>query len=245
MSRKKKKKVEPVSADRLVNISKLLRQTADAHAVLNRSPTIRPPLADKEIVSRMLAFANERSTVEEIASAMSTTELSHGHSRLDSDFKEPIDDPEFRKYVLDYWDKTRNGREWFRNVLLQITLNPKKAARNLEPELQEQLNNIVIIPSLSWRNTKLIREDYFYSLSLDGTVAYVLMLLLDPTRNLSDALRRCRLPECGRFFLAESSGGRRPVYCGDDCRAISKKLASAESSRKSRRKISKNKKGKR
>jgi hypothetical protein len=231
-----KNKVEPVTPDRMINISELLRQTAEAHATINWGAYLNPPMDDSEIVERVLPLANERSSVSEIEIARDTTQLSHDHPRDPAAYEELAMIPEMRKLTLDFWDRTRERREWFRSGLLAIIEDPTRAARSLGQDLDGLINQIVIIPQLTWDGKSLVRQDYLHSLSLGGTLAYVLMLLLDPDRGLTPALRQCKLNECGRFFLSRSKGGRRPLYCSQTCRDIGNAFASVETTRRWREK---------
>jgi hypothetical protein len=51
----------------------------------------------------------------------------------------------------------------------------------------------------------------------DGPLGLFLSFLLDPDRRFGRDLRRCRLPDCGRFFFVPlgRKGGRIPSYCPD------------------------------
>lgn len=51
----------------------------------------------------------------------------------------------------------------------------------------------------------------------DGPLGLFLAFLLDPDRRFGRDLRRCRLPDCGRFFFVplNRKGGRIPAYCPD------------------------------
>ena len=229
------REMEPVSPDRLTNVTELLQETADAHAFLNRDNAFRPPLNDEYLVIRMLALANKNSSLVEIADAMNTVELSHDHPYSVSGNKDLLDDKNFRKRVFDFWDRTQEGREWFKHQLVAVISKNKKAIRALNAELDELISHIVIVPSVTWDGKSLMREDYFYSLSLAGAIAYVLMLLLDTNRGLNSKLRRCKLVECQHFFLSRSSGGRPPLYCSVHCKSISDGKSSAERTRKWRK----------
>jgi len=180
----------------------------------------------------MLVLANKNSTIAEIADAMYTTELSHDLPSTFAGNMELLEDKGFQQRALDFWDRTSDGRTVFKQHLVAIISNNKKAIRALNSELDELISHIVIVPSLSWNGKSLIREDYFHSLSLAGTLAYVLMLLLDPQRGLTSKLRQCKLEECQRFFLSLSSGGRPPLYCSKDCKSIADALSNAERTRK-------------
>ncbi len=230
-----KSKPQPINPDRVTNVTELLQETADAHAFLNRGNAFRPPLNDVHLVTRMLALANKNSSLVEIADAMNTVELSHDYPHSVNGNSELLNDKRFRKQVFDYWDRTEECREWFKHQLAAVIGKNKNAISALNAELDELITHVVIVPSLTWDGKSLVREDYFYSLSLAGTIAYVLMLLLDPNRDLNSKLRRCKLTECQHFFLSRSSGGRPPLYCSKHCKSISDAMSSAERTRKWRK----------
>jgi hypothetical protein len=180
----------------------------------------------------MLALANKNSSLAQIADAMDTVELSHDYPRSVHGNSDLLNDKRFRKQVFDFWDRTAEGREWFKHQLVAVISKNKKTMRALNSELEELITHVVIVPSLNWDGKTLVREDYFYSLSLAGTIGYVLMLLLDPNRGLNSKLRRCKLNACQHFFLSQSSGGRPPLYCSKHCKSVSDAMSSAERTRK-------------
>ena len=191
------------------------------HAYLDRIYGYRPILNDTEMVTRVLTLANEVSSFEEIADALSfCTNLSHGSPRSPERFKQATAPVGFKKFIHQSWERGKEDREWFRDALSSIIDNREPELRVLSKELNDLLTHILVVPKLSWTGKALRREDKLHSTDVKGAIAYVLMLLIDNERGLTKALKQCRLSVCGRFFLSRSSGGRPPLYCCRDHQTI-------------------------
>ena len=197
----------------MTNVTALLHQTAEAHAFLNKFDGFHPVLDDTDLITRVLALANKNSSLEEIANAIYCTNLSHDFLSSPADFSGLMSEPQYRNFVIRFWDDSKAVRDWFHDALVSIIDKRQPALRVLSKELDSLVKHIIIVPKLSWTGTTLQRKDIFYSSNTGGALAYVLMLLLDKERGLTKALRQCKLRDCGRFFLSLSTGGRPPLYC--------------------------------
>ena len=251
MSRPQEDK-RPVPAD-LVNVTQRLIELASAQQALGSARDRLPALDEKKIVSRVLALAHEDASIEEMEFALhySVGFFTHGVSpSSDSErakYREVFSDyPDLKKRTLDEWNSVSEDREWFRGALATITSRKRAALKALRAELPDAPIDVVVIPKMIWTGKSLNRVDKIASLSVRGMSVYVIMLLLDSSRDLGHALRRCKLTCCRRFFLGftSASGGPRPSYCEPAHRILAAKLTGAERTARWRAKKGRKKRGK-
>jgi hypothetical protein len=224
----------------LINMTEAVDQTAALHATLLKpSSLVSRAIGDDAVVSAAIGLTNESLSLEEKYFAISPwTELADGFaleaksSRAAKNLQRVLsDDHDLRRSVLDRWDAIRESRASFRAKLAAIVDDKASAIETARRSIEEALlDQIVIVPKLSWNGKSLEREDHVFTRSLDGVIGYALMLLLDRDRDLAARLKRCKLSACGNFFLTQpaSSGGRPPLYCSREHQAIHSRETGAE-----------------
>ena len=109
-------------------------------------------------------------------------------------------------------------RERLEKQLETIRTDTRKARADLAEEVRRAGERIAIRPS--YIVTKSGVEVFYrhFPADLEAAIGYALLLLLDPTRGYGSDLCRCKLAECGRFFLAikPPTGRPRRDYCCEE-----------------------------
>ena len=109
-------------------------------------------------------------------------------------------------------------RERLEKQLETIKTDTRKARADLAEEVRRAGERIAIRPS--YIVTKSGVEVFYrhFPADLEAAIGYALLLLLDPTRGYGSDLCRCKLAECGRFFLAikPPTGRPRRDYCCEE-----------------------------
>ena len=109
-------------------------------------------------------------------------------------------------------------RERLEKQLETIKTDTRKARADLAEEVRRAGERIAIRPS--YIVTKSGVEVFYrhFPADLEAAIGYALRLLLDPTRGYGSDLCRCKLAECGRFFLAikPPTGRPRRDYCCEE-----------------------------
>ena len=202
-------------------------------------------LTEREIVARGLFLAKEYPTQTEVIQAM----VYIGYLGIAHELGSPQGGPDWeagfirligRKMQLRdqtnvYWDNLNNRRREFRKQLVTVLANPKKAAKEMELELDDYRRDMLIITLPIRDGSRLRLEHRYYPKTTQASFGYVLDLLL--YGGFAKDLRRCTFPPCQAFYLSmpNSLGGRRPVYCGTECGAASRKHQAAERQAKHRK----------
>ena len=212
-------------------------------------------LQDREIVDRGLIFAKECPTQTEILHAMFyfgylgiAQQLSLPNSGPDwqAQFIRLMErTPSLREQMNLYWRNLEKDRKDFRQKLIAVNDNAKKAAKEMGSALDKIREDMLIVTRPVRDQHGLRLEHRYYPQSIRASYGYVLDLLL--FRGFAKDLRRCRLKLCQAFFLSAPAlkGGRRPVYCSTECQVASKKLQDAERQAKHRYRKKLNQTGKR
>lgn len=232
-----RKKIKALSPGRLVNLREALLEFAVAQENLASTNIGLPALDETEIVTRVLVFAHGDAAIEEMHDALRYRVGIFSHDipieieSSKSELRDLLRDlPGFKKRILQEWDSASKERQWFGYSLATIANRKRAAINKLRAELPVTPPDVFVLSKLDWTYTNLCHTDKIVSLSVKGICIYVIMLLLDPSRDLGDALRRCKLEECSRFFLSfpSASGGPRPSYCKPEHRILAAKLTGPE-----------------
>jgi len=93
-----------------------------------------------------------------------------------------------------------------------------KVDQRLVKRIEQTASRVVLVPSFALSRDALEVKHQHLPEDLEAALAYVTALLLDSSRPFRDALCRCRLDICGKFFLSESAetGRARRVYCSQE-----------------------------
>ena len=99
-----------------------------------------------------------------------------------------------------------------------IRTDTRKARADLAEEVRRAGERIAIRPSYIVTNSGVEVSYRHFPADLEAAIGYALLLLLDPTRGYGSDLCRCKLAECGRFFLAikPPTGRPRRDYCCEE-----------------------------
>lgn len=194
----------------------MVEKARDAHRGLNGLPF--PALPVQEIVRRVLHLAND-CTNEQMEEALLVTMLSHGIPTATS---AALARSHGSNYLRNAWNSISAERDRFREQIEMVYRNRDAARRVLRDEVVAGLDDIVPIPKLSltgeWSVQPTIR---YFGLNAPAACAFALALLLDESRGLGAALKKCKLSPCPNFFLSlpSAAGGRPPLYCSRDHQA--------------------------
>lgn len=89
--------------------------------------------------------------------------------------------------------------------------------------LRRQAGRVVLVPTFEIERGNVQRKDRVLPLDPQAVVAFVLLMLRDQRTAIGADLKQCRLPVCGKFFLASDQvagpsarGRRRSRFCCDD-----------------------------
>ena len=106
-------------------------------------------------------------------------------------------------------------RERLEKHVETIRTDTRRARAELADEVRRAGERIAIRPSYILTNTGVEVFYRHFPADLEAAIGYALLLLLDPTRPYGSDLCRCKLVECGRFFLAikPPTGRPRRDYC--------------------------------
>jgi hypothetical protein len=106
-------------------------------------------------------------------------------------------------------------REGLGKQLETIRTDTRKARAELADEVRRAGERIAIRPSYILTNSGVEVFYRHFPADLEAAIGYALLLLLDPTRAYGRDLCRCKLAECGRFFLTlkRPTGRPRRDYC--------------------------------
>ena len=106
-------------------------------------------------------------------------------------------------------------REKLEKQVETIRTDTRKARADLADEVRRAGERIAIRPSYIVTNSGVEIFHRHFPADLEAAVGYALLLLLDPSRAYGSDLCRCKLAECGRFFLAikPPTGRPRRDYC--------------------------------
>lgn len=142
------------------------------------------------------------------------------------DFEANVDDlllPVARSMCLEYRDQLR---DWFERIT---------KANNQRREVAQEVNSIIwdavkLNLRLSENEKKSFRyiETQFGPKTVLGALALATALILDESYGLTNRLKQCGNPECGKFNLDVKPQGRPRTHCNDTC----KKAADAKTSAK-------------
>ena len=111
------------------------------------------------------------------------------------------------------------ARAAFRKVLDAIIKAPEKAieSASVGQNVAKILNsNVIVCPEMTMVGRRWIVRERVIARSPAEAVVYGLRLLLDPKLEIGRTLRKCQLPQCGRFELVKprKTRGRPPHhYC--------------------------------
>lgn len=202
------------------------------------------PLSDREFVQRTLALANNLDDVE-IQKAMYHSMLSgnRGFSETTIDLWIKHGNPpvgqSHRLAALKWWGEIKDERLALAESLDLVMQDAEKARVVLQSKIVTAIANLAIIPTLKWESGSARTEIYYCSKDVAIQCGFALMRLLDIQADLGKALRRCKLPECNRFFLSfpPPGGGPRLRYCPDtDHQLIAARLTGPARTQRSREK---------
>jgi len=104
-------------------------------------------------------------------------------------------------------------QEWLVNGLDAILKSERRARRALADDINRRLMATPVITAAGFDGKRIVTEHQCVPRKIEEYGAFVLALLLDEDRGFKGLLRRCRLAECNRFFLAHVEKGPRPSYC--------------------------------
>ena len=191
-------------------------------------------LSSRELVEYSLPLANVGLSMDEIRR---TVEFLRGHRAIDDSGEErhieplgPLCLPMAKRLELArkrddelarlLWREVGEYSDWFRGALVSIIDDRNAARENLKKDFVVSVDDIVIVPRLSWTGAALKIEQFYFWRNIVGLFGYTLMCLLDDAAELGDALRVCKYDACERIFLSfpPQSGGPRPSYCSPEHR---------------------------
>ena len=113
-------------------------------------------------------------------------------------------------------------RSRFAELLELAVEDPNRLREEFFPLGAELIDSLKVKPVMVF-GTHGHSLDYFRELpDLRTALTYAVMLLLDAHKSYGAALCRCRLPSCGRFYLArrkKKGGPANRVYCRPQHRA--------------------------
>lgn len=149
--------------------------------------------------------------------------------------------------ILSFWSQLEGVRIEFRRALQLLLNSQKRAERELYDYVCESLDDLVLVPTLTWGGSKAQIQIKYCPLSTRAVLGYTLMLLLDCERNLGRYLRKCKLDSCDGFFISRAStkGGRKPLYCRTDHKKEADSASGAKRTREYRKRLKKRQRTKR
>jgi len=203
----------------------LLDQAQRIHRLLVAIPFSET--SERDLVRRALLLANDDcSDAEKTEALMFYSLLTHG---LPSDSGARFARTyakEAQAFVRKAWDTLSSERERMREAVNLVMSDREAARKRLGHRIQEAVQGIILIPSISWDGHRLATAHRYFALSVSAMCGYALALLLDEERPLADALKRCALPKCETMFLSlpSAKGGRPALYCRRDHQAIAAAL---------------------
>jgi hypothetical protein len=189
-----------------------VEKAQDAHRALNLLPF--PELPDREIVRRVLHLAND-CTDEQKQEALFVSVLSHG---LPTNATAAMARSPGSDYLRKQWAALADDRDRFREQIELVYESRDVARRKLRNEVAAALKDIVPIPRLVLTAWNVQTEIRYYALTWQAACGFTLALLLDESRGLGAALKKCKLSPCPNIFLSlpSAGGGRPPLYCSRD-----------------------------
>ena len=163
-----------------------------------------PLLTESDYVRNVLEFANTKNPAD--LHALQTTLVSGVKLQGQVYFHALQDQLNPHLLVL---------RERLEKQVETIRTDTRKARAELADEVRRAGERIAIRPSYIVTNTGVEVFYRHFPADLEAAIGYALLLLLDPTRPYGSDLCRCKLAECGRFFLAikPATGRPRRDYC--------------------------------
>lgn len=163
-----------------------------------------PLLTESDYVRNVFEFANNKNPAD--LHALQTTLVSGVRLQGQVYFRAPQDQLNPHLLVL---------RERLEKQLETIRTDTRKARAELADEVRRAGERIAIRPSYIMTNTGVEVFYRHFPDGLEAAIGYALLLLLDPTRPYGSDLCRCKLAECGSFFLAikPPTGRPRRDYC--------------------------------
>jgi hypothetical protein len=185
------------------------------------------PTSDWDLVERGLRLANEPRGLNQVE-AMYTMMLFGSYGLPARAIAERGVDAQLQ--AQRWWSEIEPARAGFRDALDQVIASRPRARAALHSEIESAVDSLVAIPRLSWAGDQLESQVQVFAATPRAIAGYVLALLLDEKRRIGKSLRRCKLAECGNYFLsrAPQGGGRPPVYCSKACQGVVTALSSAE-----------------
>ncbi len=180
------------------------------------------PATERQVVERALKFAKPQATDQEKAAALvAVGYVANSAVTFDGEdaFKEHLASfwlsrSDVKSRLLDWWDETRQKRESFRAALQSIIEDRNKARKRLWPTIDETREKVLVVPRYSRRGHAFHLEHFYFPENEDAALGLALDLLL--ARDLGKKLRRCKLEECGAFFLG---GPQQRKFCSKDHQA--------------------------
>jgi predicted metalloprotease len=173
--------------------------------------TVQPePLSERGIVEALIEFAN-RGTFR------SWFSLQHG-TQWNPMIRDADSDSPIMKDLRDVFDAERAD---LRHSLSAIVSNSVDKERALE--WARRASSLSLVPQFTFQNGQLHvayrhHEGARYDSPPSCQFAYALLLLLDTKRPYGDALCKCRLEKCGKFFWVVRPRTGRPqrLYCSHE-----------------------------
>ena len=206
------------------------QQARELHRAINglADMDLFVPATDWELVERGLLLANEPRGLSQVE-AMYTMVL-FGPYGLPARALAKSRGTDAQMQAQRWWREIEPDRIGFRGALDKVIANRSRARAAMRRELESAVDRLTAIPRLSWTRDGLESTVNVFAPEPRAITGYVLALLLDEKRRIGKALRRCKLAECGNYFLsrAQSGGGRPPVYCSKTCQGVVTALSSAE-----------------
>jgi len=198
-----------------------------------------PGLEDEELISKTLPLANNGSSMEQMVEGYfvaAYSSLIESATTVPEATREGVStEEETKRRVVLFLDDTRASREQFNDALDRILENRERAREQLQPYVRDGLRQLVLVPKLRWDGGTSRMDIQYCPLKVDGVFGYVVMLLLDRSKNYGEHLRRCKLSSCDGIFHARSAatGGPRRLYCSKDHYKESVRLTGAQRMRDS------------
>lgn len=192
-----------------------------------------PVLAPLDFIETVLPMANQHSTTQERTDAFLLVmrgQIISGPEEWDTSELPPASSEEVTAQdpqnfgstqvdlglaVSEFWDQSSAQRSEFRQMLDQVYQGKPETTQTY---LEESYEDIVLVPSLRWVDSKPELTIKYCPISTGGVLGYTLALLLDKNSNHFQYLRICGLDSCDNYFLSRKTGDNRQRklrYCSD------------------------------
>lgn len=145
------------------------------------------------------------------------------------DFEANVDDlllPESRSECLEYRDQLR---DWFDRIT-KANIHRQEVAQEVNSILWDAVKLNLRLCESEKKSFRYI-ETRFGPKTVQGALALATALILDESYGLTNRLKQCGNPECGKFNLDVKPQGRPRTHCNDTCKKAADAKTSAKRSR--------------